>query len=105
MRRMKIEEQGTYHHSLVVANLDEGAAEAIGANATLCRVCSYFHDVGKLVKPEYFTENMNFERNRHADLAPTMSPLIIIAHVKEAVGLAVKHKLNTPTIGITQQQH
>jgi membrane-associated HD superfamily phosphohydrolase len=60
LRRMTIEAPGTYHHSLVVANLAESAAEAIGANGTLCRVCSYFHDVGKLVKPEYFTENMNF---------------------------------------------
>jgi membrane-associated HD superfamily phosphohydrolase len=55
LRRMTIEAPGTYHHSLVVANLAESAGEAIGANATLCRVCSYFHDVGKLVKPEYFT--------------------------------------------------
>jgi uncharacterized domain HDIG len=62
LRRMTIEAPGTYHHSLVVANLAEAAAEAVGANATLCRVCSYFHDVGKLVKPEYFTENMSFER-------------------------------------------
>ena len=81
LRRMTIEAPGTYHHSLVVANLAEAAAEAIGGNATLCRVCAYFHDVGKLVKPEYFTENMSFERNPHDDLAPTMSALIIIAHV------------------------
>ena len=94
LRRMTIEAPGTYHHSLVVANLAEAAAEAIGANATLCRVCSYFHDVGKLVKPEYFTENMNFERNPHDDLAPTMSALIIIAHVKEGVDLALKNQLN-----------
>ena len=94
LRRMTIEAPGTYHHSLVVANLAEAAAEAVGANATLCRVCSYFHDVGKLVKPEYFTENMNFGRNPHDDLAPTMSALIIIAHVKEGVDLALKYKLN-----------
>src|SRR5213595_1589840 len=90
LRRMTIEAPGTYHHSLVVANLAEAAAEAIGANATLCRVCAYFHDVGKLVKPDYFTENMSFERNPHEDLAPTMSALIIIAHVKEGVDLALK---------------
>ncbi len=96
---------GTYHHSLVVANLAEAAAEAIGANATLCRVCSYFHDVGKLVKPEYFTENMNFERNPHDDLAPTMSALIIIAHVKEGVDLALKDKLNHRIIDIIQEHH
>ncbi len=105
LRRMTIEAPGTYHHSLVVANLAEAAAESIGANATLCRVCSYFHDIGKLVKPEYFTENMNFERNPHDDLAPTMSALIIIAHVKEGVDLALKHKLNQRIIDIIQEHH
>jgi cyclic-di-AMP phosphodiesterase PgpH len=105
LRRMTIEAPGTYHHSLVVANLAEAAAEAIGANATLCRVCSYFHDVGKLVKPEYFTENMSFERNPHDDLAPTMSALIIMAHVKEGVDLALKHKLNQRIIDIIQEHH
>ena len=105
LRRMTIEAPGTYHHSLVVANLAEAAAEKIGANPTLCRVCAYFHDVGKLVKPEYFTENMNFERNPHDDLAPTMSALIIIAHVKEGVDLALKHGLNKQIIDVIQQHH
>ncbi len=105
LRRMTIEAPGTYHHSLVVANLAEAAAEAIGANATLCRVCSYFHDVGKLVKPDYFTENMNFERNPHDDLAPTMSALIIIAHVKEGVDLALKNRLNQQIIDVIQEHH
>src|SRR5437870_1387717 len=105
LRRMTIEAPGTYHHSLVVANLAEAAAEAIGANATLCRVCAYFHDVGKLVKPEYFTENMSFERNPHDDLAPTMSALIIIAHVKEGVDLALKYRLNQRIIDIIQEHH
>src|SRR5215475_1931429 len=105
LRRMTIEAPGTYHHSLVVANLAESAAEQIGANATLCRVCSYFHDVGKLVKPQYFTENMSFERNPHDDLAPTMSALIIIAHVKEGVDLALKYRLNQRIIDIIQEHH
>src|SRR5713101_1318237 len=105
LRRMTIEAPGTYHHSLVVANLAETAAEAIGANATLCRVCSYFHDVGIFLKDEYFTENMSFERNPHDDLAPTMSVLIIIAHVKEGVDLALKHKLNQRIIDIIQEHH
>jgi len=105
LRRMTIEAPGTYHHSLVVANLAEAAGEAIGANATLCRVCSYFHDVGKLVKPQYFTENMSFERNPHDDLAPSMSALIIISHVKEGVDLALKHKLNQCIIDIIQEHH
>src|SRR2546422_3604258 len=105
LRRMTIEAPGTYHHSLVVANLAEAAAEAIGANATLCRVCSYFHDAGKLVKPDYFTENMSFERNPHDDLAPSMSALILIAHVKEGVDLALKYKLNQSIIDIVQEHH
>jgi putative nucleotidyltransferase with HDIG domain len=105
LRRMTIEAPGTYHHSLVVANLAEAAAEAIGANATMCRVCAYFHDVGKLAKPEYFTENMSFERNPHDDLAPSMSALIIISHVKEGVDLALKNSLNQRIIDIIQEHH
>src|SRR5438552_2805981 len=105
LRRMTIEAPGTYHHSLVVANLSEAAAEAIGANPTRCRVCSYFHDIGKLVKPEYFTENMHADRNPHDELAPTMSALIIIAHVKEGVDLALKHKLNQQIIDVIQEHH
>jgi cyclic-di-AMP phosphodiesterase PgpH len=105
LRRMTMEAPGTYHHSLVVANLAESAAEKIGANATMCRVCAYFHDVGKLVKPQYFTENMSFDRNPHDDLAPSMSALIIISHVKEGVDLALKNKLNQHVIDIIQQHH
>jgi putative nucleotidyltransferase with HDIG domain len=105
LKRLTIEAPGTYHHSLVVANLAEAAAEAIGANATMCRVCAYFHDIGKLVKPDYFTENMSQERNPHDDLAPTMSALIIIAHVKEGVDLALKSNLNQQIIDVIQQHH
>ena len=105
LRQMTIEAPGTYHHSLVVANLAEAAAEAIGANATMCRVGSYFHDIGKLVKPEYFTENMRRDRNPHDELAPTMSALIIIAHVKEGVDLALKHGLNQEIMDVIQQHH
>jgi len=105
LRRMTIEAPGTFQHSLAVANLAEGACEAIGANATMARVCSYFHDIGKLVKPEYFTENMRHDRNPHDDLAPTMSALIIIAHVKEGISLALEHKLNQEIIDVIQQHH
>ncbi len=105
LRRLTIEAPGTYHHSLVVANLSEAAAEAVGANATMCRVCSYFHDIGKLVKPEYFTENMRRDRNPHDELAPTMSALVIIAHVKEGIDLALKHGLNQEVIDVIQQHH
>ncbi len=105
LRRMTIEAPGTYHHSLVVAQLAEAAAEAIGANPSMARVGAYFHDIGKLVKPEYFTENTRYGRSPHDDLAPTMSALIIIAHVKEGVDLALKHGLNQEVIDVIQQHH
>lgn len=105
LRRMSMEASGTYHHSLAVANLAEAAAESVGANPTICRVSSYFHDIGKLVKPEYFSENMPPGVNPHDDLTPTMSALIIIAHVKEGVDLALKHKLNGEITDIIRQHH
>jgi putative nucleotidyltransferase with HDIG domain len=105
LKRMMLEAPGTYQHSLVVATLAEAACETIGANATMARVCSYFHDIGKLHKPEYFTENMRHGRNPHDDLAPTMSALIIIAHVKEGVDLALKHNLKLEIIDVIQQHH
>ncbi len=106
LRQMQLEVPGTFHHSLVVASLAEAAAEKIGANAPMCRVCSYFHDVGKLAKPGYFIENqLDGEDNPHDGLTPTMSALIIIAHVKDGVDLAVKHKLNPRIINVIQEHH
>ena len=105
LKRMTLDAPGTYHHSLMVAQLAEAAAESIGANAAMARVCSYFHDIGKLVKPEYFVENMRHGRDAHADLAPTMSALVIVAHVKEGVDLAIKHRLNREIIDVIQQHH
>jgi putative nucleotidyltransferase with HDIG domain len=106
LRRMQLEAPGTFHHSLVVAALSEAAAEKIGANAPMCRVCSYFHDVGKLKKPGYFIENQHDgAENPHDTLTPTMSSLIIIAHVKDGVDLAVKHKLNPRIIDVIQEHH
>ncbi len=105
LRELSLEAPGTYEHSQAVARLAEAAAERIGANASMCRTCAYFHDIGKLVKPEYFTENMRSERNPHDDLAPTMSALVLIAHVKEGVDLALKHNLNRQIIDVIQQHH
>jgi cyclic-di-AMP phosphodiesterase PgpH len=105
MKRLSIEAPGTYHHSLIVANIAEAAAEAIGANAAMTRVCSYFHDIGKLTKPEYFIENMDPANNPHEDLTPRMSALILIAHVKDGVDLAIKHKLNCSIIDVIEQHH
>jgi len=106
LKRMQIEAPGTFHHSVVVASLAEAAAEKIGANAAMCRVCAYFHDVGKLSKPGYFIENqIDGAENPHNNLTPTMSALIIIAHVKDGVDLAVKHKLNPRVIDVIQEHH
>ncbi len=105
MRRLSIEAPGTYHHSLVVANLAEAAAETIAASATMCRVCAYFHDIGKLTKPEYFIENMDPADNPHKDLTARMSALVLIAHVKDGVDLAIKHKLNSRIIDVIEQHH
>jgi putative nucleotidyltransferase with HDIG domain len=104
IRRMQLEAPGTFHHSLVVASLAEAAAEAIGAHALVCRVCSYFHDIGKLNKPEYFIENQGNE-NPHDALTPTMSALIIVAHVKDGVDMAIKHKLNPRIIDVIREHH
>ena len=104
MKRLQLEAPGTFHHSMVVASLAESAAESIGANAPMCRVCSYFHDIGKLNKPEYFIENQGDE-NPHDSLTPTMSALVIIAHVKDGVDLAVKNKLNPLIIDVIKEHH
>ena len=105
MKRLSMEAPGTYHHSLVVANLAEAAAESIQANATMCRVCSYFHDIGKLTKPEYFIENMDPENNPHDDLTARMSALVLIAHVKDGVDIAIKHGLNSAIVDVIEQHH
>ncbi|MBV9674641.1 MAG: HDIG domain-containing protein [Verrucomicrobia bacterium] len=105
LSRLSLEAPGTWHHSDVVADLAEAAANKIGADGTMCRACAYFHDIGKLVKPEYFSENIIGDENPHDDLAPTMSALIIIAHVKEGVDLALKYGLNPRIIDVIQQHH
>lgn len=105
MKRLSMEAPGTYHHSLMVANLAEAAAEAIGASATMCRVCSYFHDIGKLNKPEYFIENTAPGENPHKDLTARMSALVLMAHVKDGVDLAIKHNLNGRIIDVIEQHH
>ncbi|MCX8495313.1 MAG: HDIG domain-containing protein [Akkermansiaceae bacterium] len=106
LRQMQLEAPGTFHHSLIVAALSEAAAEKIGANAPMCRVCSYFHDVGKLKKPAYFIENQHeIAENPHNSLTPTMSALVIVAHVKDGVDLAVKYKLNPRIIDVIQEHH
>ncbi len=105
LQRLAMEAPGTYHHSLMVANLAQSAASEIGANALLVRVCAYFHDIGKLTKPEFFVENTQFRENPHDDLTPSMSTLVIISHVKEGVGMARRAKLPKPIIEAIEQHH
>lgn len=105
LKQMTIEAPGTYHHSLVVATLAETAAEAIGASAVMCRVCSYFHDIGKMKKPGYFIENVADGHNPHDDLTPSMSALVVMAHVKDGVDLAIKHKMNEAVINVIREHH
>jgi putative nucleotidyltransferase with HDIG domain len=105
LRRMQMEAPGTYHHSLMVANLSENAAAAIGASPLLCRVCCLFHDIGKLVKPEYFTENQRDGINPHDEKNPSMSALVIKAHVKEGVEMARKNKLPRVIVDVIRQHH
>jgi putative nucleotidyltransferase with HDIG domain len=95
LKRLSLEAPGTYQHSLAVSNLAEAGANAVGANALMVRVCAYYHDVGKLVKPEYFVENQR-GANPHDDLAPSMSALVIQSHVKEGLKMAREAKLPLP---------
>lgn len=94
LQRLSREAPGTYHHSLIMASLAQAAAERIGANALLCRVGAYFHDIGKLLKPEYFVENQGALGNPHELLPPNMSRLVIQAHVKDGLALAQQHGLD-----------
>ncbi|MFP6703529.1 MAG: HDIG domain-containing protein [Planctomycetaceae bacterium] len=97
---------GTYNHSIVVGTIGEAAADRIGANGLLVRVAAYFHDIGKMLKPEYFIENTTKEtRSRHEQLAPAMSTLIIIGHVKDGVELARQHNLPSRLIDFIEQHH
>jgi putative nucleotidyltransferase with HDIG domain len=105
LKKMTIEAPGTYHHSLVVATLAETAAEEIGANAIMCRVCSYFHDIGKMNKPVYFVENIGDAPNPHDELTPNMSALIVMAHVKDGVDMAIQYKLNPQIVNVIQEHH
>ncbi|MFC1736033.1 HD family phosphohydrolase [Candidatus Hydrogenedentota bacterium] len=103
LRRMQIEAQGTYHHSLLVSTLAENAAEEIGANSLLARVGAYFHDIGKLDRPDYFAEDQEDGQNVHDELSPSMSNLVLINHVKKGVELAKEFKLPKSVIEIIQQ--
>ncbi len=97
---------GTYNHSIAVATIAESAAEAIGGNGLLVRVGAYYHDIGKMLKPEYFIENMTEGmKSKHDNLVPAMSTLIIIGHVKDGVDLARQHHIPQSLINFIEQHH
>ncbi len=105
LQRMILQAPGTYHHSLIVGNLSDTACATIGANALLARTGAYYHDIGKLQKPEYFIENQDIKKNKHDALSPTMSKLIIMNHVKEGIDLARKYKISPVLWDFILQHH
>ena len=105
MKTMMITAPGTYHHSIIVGNLVETAAEDVGVNPLLARVSAYYHDIGKIKMPEYFVENHGGGASKHDRLTPHMSSMILISHVKEGTELARQYKLPEAVIEIIQQHH
>ena len=105
LKRLFIEASGTYQHSMMVANLADSAAEAIGADAMLCKVASYYHDIGKIENPEYFTENQHGGVNPH-DRIPVMESVeIIIKHTEDGVKIARKYKLPESIVSVIEEHH
>lgn len=105
LRQLAQRAPGTYNHSINVAAIAEAAADAIGAHGLLTRVGAYFHDIGKMFKPNYFVENQEPGGNCHDSLQPAMSTLVIIAHVKDGADLARKNRLPKPIIDFIEQHH
>jgi len=105
LKLLSKEATGTFTHSVTVGNLAEAAADAIGANSLLARVGAYYHDIGKITKPEYFVENQSYDENKHDKLAPNLSALIIINHVKEGLRLANEYKLPKVIVDFIPSHH
>lgn len=105
LKELSSKAPGTFHHSIIMGNLSEAASESIGANQTLARVGCYYHDIGKLLKPQYFIENQLDQNNKHNELNPSMSTKIIISHVKDGIELAKKHKLPDLLIDFIPMHH
>jgi putative nucleotidyltransferase with HDIG domain len=105
LKKLLMEAPGTYHHSLMVGNLAEASAESIGANPLLVRVGAYYHDIGKLKRPDYFVENQRGFDNPHEKIAPALSALIITSHVREGVEMAREAHLPEDIISFIEQHH
>ncbi len=103
LKKLLVEAPGTYHHSMVVGNLAETAADNIGADALLTRVGAYYHDIGKIKRPYFFTDNQFSGENPHEDIKPNLSSLIIKSHVKDGVKMAREHDLPAEVIDLIEQ--
>jgi hypothetical protein len=105
LRELMVQSPGTYHHSVIVSNMVEATAEAVKANPLLAKVAAYYHDIGKIRKPLYFIENQRANENKHEKLAPSMSSLVLISHIKDGVELAKQYKLGREITDIIRQHH
>lgn len=105
LQELMVKAPGTYHHSLIVSNMVEAGARAIGANALVAKVAALYHDIGKLKNPQYFIENLLGKENKHNKLSPSMSALILISHVKKGVELAREHNLGPELASLIGQHH
>ncbi|HEY3248350.1 MAG TPA: HDIG domain-containing protein [bacterium] len=105
LRRLQMEAPGTYHHSIMVANLAEAAAEAIGADAILARVGTYYHDIGKIKRPVFFIENQIGVDNPHDKMSPNLSALTVMAHVRDGLEYAKEYKLPQAVADFIPQHH
>ncbi|WP_276308566.1 HD family phosphohydrolase [Thermoflavimicrobium daqui] len=105
LRKLLIETPGTYHHSIIVGNLSESAAEAIGADGLLARVGAYYHDVGKIKRPQFFIENQINRQNPHDKISPNLSKTIIVSHARDGVEMLKQHKIPKPIQDIAAQHH
>jgi putative nucleotidyltransferase with HDIG domain len=105
LKRLLLEAPGSYHHSILVGNLAEIASEEVGANPVLARVSAYYHDVGKIKRPYFFKENQLGNDNPHNKIAPNLSSLIIISHVKDGVELSKEYKLPNVIKDVIEQHH
>ncbi|MDI6739224.1 MAG: HDIG domain-containing protein [Candidatus Edwardsbacteria bacterium] len=105
LKRLSIEAPGTFQHCLLAGNLAETGAKAIGANSLQARIMGYYHDIGKLTKPEYFSENQLVSANKHDGLLPKMSFLVLVSHVRDGLALAREHQLPTVLIDAIAQHH
>lgn len=105
LQELMVRAPGTYHHSVIISNMVEAAAHEVEANPLLAKVAAYYHDIGKIKKPLYFVENQTGRENKHEKLAPSMSALILISHIKDGIEIAKKHKLGQEIMDVIQQHH